>query len=276
MSQISSKSLLAGALIVLAAALFLLNLGGYLAPARQVVLTPLSAAQRWISDRYFTVRDLLASPRDVATLQTRIAELEAENAQLKDQVIALQEQAAEAEVLGALLNYARGRPESRYLATNVIGLDPSPFIRSINLSAGTDDGVLYGMPVVTEDGLVGRVNEVSAELSNAQLLTDPALSVSVLLQDSRADGVLVAQPNGELWVDLIDQDAQVQVGELVLTSGLGGSFPADVPIGRVLSVRRRDFELFQQAVIEPAVDFDQLEIVLIITNFEPLEPAIAP
>jgi len=261
---------------VLAAALFLLNLGGYLAPARQVVLTPLSAAQRWISDRYFTVRDLLASPRDVATLQTRIAELEAENAQLKDQVIALQEQAAEAEVLGALLNYARGRPESRYLATNVIGLDPSPFIRSINLSAGTDDGVLYGMPVVTEDGLVGRVNEVSAELSNAQLLTDPALSVSVLLQDSRADGVLVAQPNGELWVDLIDQDAQVQVGELVLTSGLGGSFPADVPIGRVLSVRRRDFELFQQAVIEPAVDFDQLEIVLIITNFEPLEPAIAP
>lgn len=276
MSQFSSKSLLAGALIVLAAALFLLNVGGYLAPAQQVVLTPLSAAQRWVSERYFTLRDLLTSPRDVATLQGRISELEAENAQLKDQVITLQEQAAEAEVLGALLNYARGRPESRYLATNVIGMDPSPFLRSVNLAAGTDDGVLYGMPVVTEEGLVGRVNEVGAELSKAQLISDPELAVSVTLQDSRAEGVLAAQPNGELWIDLIDQDAEVSVGELVLTSGLGGAFPADIPVGRVISVRRRDFELFQQAVIEPAVNFDQLQIVLIITNFQPLGPASAP
>ena len=260
--------------MLLAGAILILNLGGYLGPAQNVILPPLVAAQDWVSQRYFTIRDLVTSPRDVAALQARIGVLEAENDQLEDRLIGLQEQAAEAEVLGALLNYARTRPESRYLSTNVIGLDPSPFIRSINIGAGSDRGVRHGMPVVTDAGLVGRVTEVTAVTSRVQLITDPASAVNVLLQGSRADGLLSAQPNGELWVELIDQDARVEPGELVLTSGLGGTFPADIAVGHVVSVRRRDFELFQRAVIQPTVNFDALEIVLLVTNFRRLE--IAP
>lgn len=274
LSQFSSKTLLASALVLLSGALLILNLGGYLGPAEDVVLPPLATAQDWVSKRFFTIRDLVTSPRDVAALQFRISELEAESAQLQDRIIALQEQAAEAEVLGALLNYARTRPESRYLSTNVIGLDPSPFIRSINLGAGSDRGVLHGTPVLTDEGLVGRVTEVTAATSRVQLITDPASAVNVQLQGSRADGLLAAQPNGELWVELIDQNANVEPGELVLTSGLGGAFPADIPVGHVVSVRRRDFELFQRAVIQPTVNFDELEIVLLVTNFQLLE--IAP
>lgn len=276
MSQFSSKGLLASALVVLAAALFLLNVGGYLAPAQDLILGPLAAAQSWISERFYTVRDLLTSPRDVAALQARVAELEAENARLQDEIIVLQEQAAEVGILRALLNFARGRPESRYVTASVIGFDPSPFVRSITLSAGTDHGVLYGMPVVTDVGLVGRIVEVSAAVSRAQLITDPELAVNVKFQTSRADGVITAQPNGELWVDLIDQNIAVTPGELVLTSGLGGAFPADVPVGQVVSVRRRDFELFQRAVIEPSVDLERVEIVLVITSFQTLEPELGP
>ena len=271
LSQFSSRTLLASALVLLAAAVLILNLGGYLAPAQELVLRPLAAAQEWVSQRYFTARDLLTSPREISSLQLQVAELETENAQLRDEVISLQEQAAEAEVLGALLNYARTRPESRYLASNVIGLDPSPFIRSINIGAGSDDGVQHGMPVVTDEGLVGRITEVSAIASRAMLITDPASAVNVQLQESRADGLLIAQPNGELWVDLIDQNAEIEPGELVLTSGLGGIFPADIPVGNVVSVRRRDFELFQRAVIQPSVDFNAVEIVLLITNFQTVE-----
>jgi rod shape-determining protein MreC len=274
LSQFSSKTLLASALVLLAGAVFILNIGGYLGPVQDAALPPLAAAQDWVSQRYFTIRDLVNSPRDVATLQTRIGELEGENAQLRDQIISLEEQAAEAEVLGALLNYARTRPESRYLSTNVIGLDPSPFVRSVNIGAGSDRGILHGMPVVTDDGLVGRVSEVTASTSRVQLITDPASAVNVQLQGSRADGLLAAQPNGELWVELIDQNATVEPGELVLTSGLGGAYPADIPVGHVVSIRRRDFELFQRAVIQPTVNFDDLEIVLLITNFQTLE--IAP
>ncbi len=271
LSQFSSKALLASTLVLLAGAVFLLNIGGYLGPIQDAALPPLAAAQDWVSQRYFTIRDLVNSPRDVARLQTRIGELEGENAQLRDQIISLEEQAAEAEVLGALLNYARTRPESRYLSTNVIGLDPSPFVRSVNIGAGSDRGVLHGMPVVTDDGLVGRITEVTASTSRVQLITDPALAVNVQLQGSRVDGLLAAQPNGELWVELIDQNATVEPGELVLTSGLGGAFPADIPVGHVISVRRRDFELFQRAVIQPTVNFDDLEIILLITNFQRLE-----
>ena len=271
LSQFSSKSLLASALVLLAGAVFVLNIGGYLGPVQDAALPPLAAGQDWLSQRYFTIRDLVNSPRDVATLQTRIGELEGENAQFRDQIIALEEKAAEAEVLGALLNYARTRPESRYLSTNVIGLDPSPFVRSINIGVGSDRGVLHGMPVVTDEGLVGRVTEITAGASRVQLITDPASAVNVQLQGSRADGLLAAQPNGELWVELIDQNATVEPGELVLTSGLGGAFPADIPVGHVVSVRRRDFELFQRAVIQPTVNFDDLEIVLLITNFQLLE-----
>lgn len=273
LSQFSSKALLASALVLLAGAVLILNLGGYLGSAQEVIISPLAAGQDWVSQRYFTIRDLMTSPRDVATLQVQISELEAENAQLRDQIITLQEQAAEAERLGALLNYARTRPESRYLSTNVIGLDPSPFIRSINIGAGSDRGVLHGMPVLTDEGLVGRVTEVTAGTSRVQLITDPASAVNVQLQGSRADGLLAAQPNGELWVELIDQNANVEPGELVLTSGLGGAFPADIPVGYVVSVRRRDFELFQRAVIQPTVNFEELEIVLLVTNFQPLEIA---
>jgi rod shape-determining protein MreC len=274
LSQFSSKSLLASALVLLAGAIFILNIGGYLGPARDAILQPMVIAQDWVSQRYFTVRDLVTSPRDVATLQTQINELEGENAALRDQIISLQEQAAEVEILSALLNYARTRPESRYLSANVVGLDPSPFVRSVNIGAGSDRGVLHGMPVLTDEGLVGRVTEVTAGTSRVQLITDPASAVNVLLQGSRADGLLVAQPNGELWVELIDQNASLEPGELVLTSGLGGTFPADIPVGHVVSVRRRDFELFQRAVIQPTVNFDELEILLLVINFQPLE--IAP
>ena len=276
MTQLSSKTLLASALIVLSAALFVLNLGGYLGPAREAIVRPLAGAQQWVSQRYFAAREFLSAPREGSALQARIEELEAENAALSDQIIALQEQAAEAEVLRALLNFARTSPESRYLAAGVIGLDPSPFVRSISIGAGSDRGLAYGMPVVSESGLVGRIIEVNASSCRVQLITDPQAAVSVRLQNSRADALVVAQTNGELQVEQISHEVEVSQGELVLTSGLGGVFPPDIPVGHIVGVRTRDFELFQQAVLEPAVDFEGLEIVLVITNFRPVDQGLAP
>jgi rod shape-determining protein MreC len=279
MPQLSSRALFATALLILAAALFLLSLGGYLGPAEDFLLRPFSATQEWVARRVFAVRNLLSSPGDVTALQQRVAELEAERARLEEEIIALREQAAEAEVLSALLGYARQRPERGYLAAAVIGRDPSAFLQSVSIGVGSDQGIRYGMPVVTDRGLVGRIVEVNATSARVQLLTDPEFSVNVKLLGSPAEGVLSAQPNGELWIELIDQDAAVEPGALVLTSGLGGGFPADIPVGQVTSVRRRDFELFQRATLQPAVALDDVEIVLVITNFFPQpesRPAGAP
>ncbi len=270
MSRTSTRTVYAVSLVLLSAGLLVLSLGGYLDPAQDFALRPISGVQAWLSLRFTAIRDLITAPADLAASQQRIAELEAENARLQQQIIQLQQQAAEADVLAALLNYARSQPTSRYLAANVIGRDVSPFLRSIWIDRGSDHGLVKGMPVVTQRGLVGRLAEVYGTAARVELITDPHSAVNVRLHAAGYDGVVTAQVNGELWVDLISQDASVTEGELALTSGLGGGYPPDIPVGRVISVRRRDYELFQQAIIQPAVDFERLEIVLVITNYRPL------
>ena len=275
MSRLPSTALYAGLLLLVALGIVALSLGGFLQPIESLAFRPLGSIGGWLSVRIDAVGDLLSSPADIAALRGRVQELEAENAQLQQEIIGLRERVAEAEVLSALVQYARSQPDSSYLATRVISRDVSPFIRSIWIQAGSDDGIAHGMPVVTNRGLVGRVVEVFATASRVQLITDPDNAVSVRLQDSRADGLLEAQLNGEIRVTAIDQDTEVQEGEIVLTSGLGGLYPANIPVGQITNVRRRDFEIFQQAVIQPSVDFDEIELVLVITNFRPL-PFEAP
>jgi len=275
-SRSSSRALLALTFILIAGGLLVLNLGGYLQAAEGMALRPLGALQGWLSQRVTAIQTLLTSPTDLATLRAENLRLEAEVARLERELIAVREQAAEAEVLAGLLGYARTRPESRYVAARVIGQDVSPFIRSVWIDRGSDGGLQQGMPVVTERGLVGRVAEVYSTIARIQLITDPQSSVNVRLQSSRADGALQAQLNGELWVEAIDQSASVTPGELVLTSGLGGAFPSDIPVGQILTVRKRDYELFQQAVVQPSADLENLLVVLVITNFQPLAPPGAP
>jgi rod shape-determining protein MreC len=270
MKRSISPAVLTAVLILAAAALLVLQLGGFLDQFQDALTSPLAPIQTWISIRFSAVRDMIASPRDIASLRVQNAELEAEVARLQREVITLQEEIAEAQILSALLSYARNQPDNRYIATEVIGTDTSTFLRSVWINGGTDDGLRYGMPVVTDSGLVGRLVEVRASISRVQLITDPDVAVNVRFQNSRADGLLQAQINGDINIELIPQDANIELGEIVLTSGLGGSFPADIPIGGVINVRTRDYELFQQASIDPNVDFDRLEIVLVITNFRAL------
>ena len=270
MKRPNSRLIVVGALLLVAFALVILSASGFLQPLQNLGMRPVTAVQSWFAVRYSALRDLLSSPRDVAALREEINRLEAENARLEQEIISLREQASEAEVLSALLNYARSQPENRYLAANVIGRDVSPFIRSILINQGSDAGLARGMPVVTARGLVGRVVEVFATYARVQLVTDPETAVNVRFQDARTEGILTAELNGELIVDLIDLNAELSQGELVLTSGLGGKYPSNIPVGQVVSIRRRDFDLFQTATIQASVDFDTLNIVLVITNFQPI------
>ena len=181
----------------------------------------------------------------------------------------------------SLVDFSRANPESTYKGAAVVGRDPSPFLHYIIINRGSSDDILRGMPVVTNQGLIGRVDAVIADAARVQLITDPASAINVRLQNTDTDAVLVGSVTGDLSLDMISQNVAVESGDVVLTSGLGGGYPPDLIIGQVLNVRKRDFELFQQASIQPAVDFTRLEIVLVITNFrpvdiEPLVPVITP
>ena len=130
------------------------------------------------------------------------------------------------------------------------------------------------MPVVTNQGLVGRVDAVIADASRVQLITDPASSINVYLQNAETDAILIGSVTGDLSLDMISQDASVEPGDLILTSGLGGGYPSDLIVGQVATMRSLEYELFQQATVQPAADFSRLDIVLVITNFRPVD--IAP
>ncbi|HEY44818.1 MAG TPA: hypothetical protein G4O11_12635, partial [Anaerolineae bacterium] len=121
MKRTTSRTLVAVTLILVATGLLTLSLGGYLTPIQNLVLRPISTLQSWISLRVAALRDFLTSPRDVASLREEISSLEGEVSRLQQEIIALREQAAEAEILAALLDYARARPESSYKAARVIG-----------------------------------------------------------------------------------------------------------------------------------------------------------
>jgi rod shape-determining protein MreC len=107
-----------------------------------------------------------------------------------------------------------------------------------------------------------------------RLIIDQSSAVNARLQDARAEGTVFGQLQGTLLMDLIPQEALVEPDEMVLTSGLGGKFPAGIVIGQVTSVQRQPAELFQQAQMRPLVDFDHLEIVSVITSFEPIDTTI--
>ncbi|NLG70799.1 MAG: rod shape-determining protein MreC [Chloroflexi bacterium] len=267
----STRSLQTIVLGLVVVGLIALALSGYLAPLTGTILQPLVSAQTWIASRYQAVQNALSAPQDVTRLRMELELLEAENARLEAQIIELNQQLEETRVLSALLDFVYDHPQNRHLAARVIGRDPSAFMQYVFINRGSDDGLRRGMPVVTQHGLVGRIAAVSSSAARVQLITDPASRINVVLEDSRAAGILVGQITAEVSLDRIPQDADVKVGELILTSGLGGNYPPNIVVGQVTGVRSRDYDIFKQASVQPIVDFSQLDIVLVITNFQPVD-----
>ena len=143
----------------------------------------------------------------------------------------MQQQLQDSEFKDELLGFARSRPEDTYVGANVIGRDPSPFLHYIFIDKGSDDGLVYGMPVVTAQGLVGRIDAVIANAARIQLITDPASSVNVQLSATRTEAILTGSLTGDVILDMVPQDADLKPGAVILTSALGGNFPVEYPGG---------------------------------------------
>jgi rod shape-determining protein MreC len=248
-----------------------LALSGYLTPISRILVTPIVSAQTWLAKRYQAIQLLIAQPEDMTSLRQKNMELEAENSRLQVQIIELQQQVTEAQLLSTLVDYERRHVENQYIAATVIARDVSPFMQYVIIDRGSDSGLRKGMPVITQQGLVGNIAAVTAGAARVQLINDPGSSINVILQQSGAEGIINGQITGEIELDMISKNASIQPGELVMTSGLGGKYPANIVVGQVVSIRSEAYSLFQSASVQPTVDFSQLEIVLIITNFQPVD-----
>jgi len=258
---------------------------GYLSPvenALHYVFDPLqrvtSGLVRSTGDMFHTVREVRELRAELETLRSRVDTLTAEN-------IRLQEYEAEVQQLRSLLNFVSDYPISAFVGADVVGreacdqfpcgdvvgADPNPYLRYVTINVGAQQGVEKGMPVVSGGAmLAGRVVQVGPRTAQVQLLSDGDSAVASLLKLSRVTGLVVGQPDGTLRMEYIPQDEEVNEGDIVLTSGLGGVLPKGLIVGQVTEVQQMDYELFQAAVLRPALDFSRLETLLVITDFEPV------
>lgn len=189
-------------------------------------------------------------------------DLDAENRRLRAELAAARESLHENERLRRLLGFVE-QQSRRTVAARVIAEDASSWFRTVEIDRGWEDGVVEGLPVANAAGLLGRVVRSSAHSARVLLITDASSAVAVLVQDQRARGVCRGQGGG-LALDYALVQDEIQVGDGVVTSGLGGVFPKGLVVGYVRSVRREQFGLFQTVEVEPAVDFAHIEEVLVL------------
>lgn len=124
------------------------------------------------------------------------------------------------------------------------------------------------MPVVTQQGLVGRVDAVTASASRVKLITDSSSIVNVRLQNQNEDAQVKGSVTGEVNLEMVSQNITLNPGDILLTSGLGGNYPTDILVGQILNVEKTENNLFQTASIQPVIDFEGLRAILVITNFK--------
>jgi rod shape-determining protein MreC len=262
-------------LVVLTLLLLVLDSTGGLDNAFAFLQDPFSSVLGWATARTRSVSNILTRPEDLALAQSQIEQLQAQVESLQRENEQLREIQGEYQLLQDLFNRARETPQFRRETASVIGYDTSPLFRSIIIDKGSGDGVFVGMPVESARGLVGQVYRTTEHAAMVILLTDNISSIPARLGTSRATGIVRGGGRGgELTMDWIDLESQIEVGETVLTSGLGGKFPEDMVIGRVTAVERKEADLFQQAIIQPVVDFSSLEMIFVVTDFRTIDTSI--
>jgi len=153
--------------------------------------------------------------------------------------------------------------ELRGVAAEVIAEDASSWFRTVVIDKGRDDGISEGMPVVVPEGVVGRVIRVAAGEARVLLITDASSAAAALVQRTRTRGVCRGEGDS-LNLDFALRQADIEVGDKVITSGMGGVFPKGLAIGEVTDVERGDFGLFQNVKVRPVADFSRLEEVLVL------------
>lgn len=233
------------------------------------VLAPAQSGLTWLSRQ---ARHVVSLPVSLYGAAERSQALEQEVERLQSEMIQLNEYKAENQRLTDLLNYKQVMAQQYdLLAASVIARDPGNWFATVTLNRGSRDGVRENMTVLTPQGLVGRVITVTTTNCEVLLITDPRSGVGSLIQETRTPGIVegTVGSSGTARIIHIPNDAQVEAGQVVVTSGLGSIFPKGIPIGQIASVSIESAGLFKSADIRLFAGVNQLEEVLIVTKVYP-------
>jgi rod shape-determining protein MreC len=226
-------------------------------PLQRMVALPFDAAR----DAWVRYLDLVDVAERNERLRAQLAALREDNLQLREALVAS----------GRLERIAEMREdfEVPMRPAELVGVDVSPWFRFVLLDRGQADGVFSGMPVISEDGLVGVVTATSNGAAKTMTVLDRQSAVDATVQRSRSRGIVRGRGDEGLVFEFVARGADVAVGDLVITSGLGGVYPKGLRLGRVTAVSDPGAQLVQTASLEPAVDFGRLEQVFVVLRRGP-------
>jgi len=192
----------------------------------------------------------------------------AENERLRAENIQLREYEHEARSLSELLDIKTAY-NLQSIGARIISRTSDSWNRTITINRGTDSGVRVGMPVVSANGIIGRVESAGPSSAVVRLINDQSSTVAVYLQVSRAEGTLQGSPDGTLFLNYIDLQVNVEKGMTIVTSGLDGVYPKGIPVGTVQSVEFLPNAIHQTITIRPISRVGSYEEVFVITGSEP-------
>ncbi len=195
---------------------------------------------------------------ELSRLRARTTRLLLENSQLR-------EAALENARLRAMLDFKQ-KSDFDLVSARIIARSAEYFVKTLTLDVGSDQGVRKNMPVIAPAGLVGKILTVSGNTSEAQLILDHNFRAACKIQRSRIHGILVYEGGRTCRLAQVPKNADVKLGDVVVTSEISGLFPTGIIVGVVKKIKRSDYSLFLQIDVEPAVDFDTLEEVFVIKS----------
>lgn len=217
-------------------------------------IQPLRDGWNWVADLFHLKSENKRLREEVETLRAAVAEeltTEAENEQLR-RLLQMREDRI----------YPKG---VEFVMARVIARSTTAWYSTVTINVGSDDGVRPFDAVVNGEGLVGRVESVTASASQVQLLTDQKSYVDAIVLPGRAEGLAAGSVTGSMTLRYVDKSEEVKQGQLIVTSGRSGSvFIRGIPIGQVQSVGAQEVQLYQSITLSPAVDFRKLDIVMVV------------
>jgi rod shape-determining protein MreC len=241
-----------------------------------VALTILSPIQHGLITIFRPIGNFFAGFTEVPSLRARISQLQQQNALLRSGQNSIADLQRENESLRRLLEL-RERYNLDTLTAQVIGVSPSNFERTVFVDRGSRSGVKKDMPVVSGDGLIGRVIRVGPSTSEILLLIDRTSSVASRIAPSGETGLLEGDGSDVPHLELFNPDAAVGVGDRVVTSGYDrGLFPPGIPIGTVVAAPPARSNLSRVVTIQPYVDFSSLDYVLLVIAARAPAPRPSP
>jgi len=229
-----------------------------------------SPLQKGMSKVLSPVKDGIGFLADLGDARGERDRFKEEVEELQGQVDEIEELKRENDTLKDMIEVKESRQDLAFLVVDVIGANPDIWEQTIQIGAGYSDGLQEYMAVLSEDGsLVGRIIMCTSEASLVQLITDDKSSVGAMLQHNAEMGVVKGEGRGGVRLELLNQDAEVETGDVVVTSGLGGTCPSGIPIGIITEISERRADLSVGIVITPRASLTRLDRVMVVVSPPP-------